>query len=745
MSLEFEQQITLDLTVQKVQNVHCSEDDKNSRNIAIQLTDKGKPYNVSDEKLYFKLTKPDGNFVYIDEDDTEHLHKENGKIIIILSDQATAVGGICKAEIQLKKDGKIITTINFHVIVKKSVLSDDTIVSDIESNVLDKLTNHLDNDSIHVTPDKRTLWNTVVDKLDKTGDASNVINTFSTASTRTNLTTGEKLSVSLSKISKWFRDLKSIAFSGSYNDLSDKPTLGTASAKDVASTGNASASQVVMGNDTRLSDARKASDVSAWAKASTKPTYTASEVGAYTKTEIDTKLNGKANSSHTHGNGDITSLDASKITSGIINIDRLPQGALERLTVVADDTARFKLTSSNIQKGDTVKVTSTGKMYYVVDETQLSSEAGYEVYAAGTAASVPWSGVTGKPSTYAPSSHTHTKSQITDFPTSMPANGGNSATVNGHTVKSDVPANAKFTDTTYSDATTTSSGLMSASDKTTIENLKNGAVTGIKGNAEKEYRTGNVNITAEDIGMNVDSALSSTSTNPVQNKVVAAALDGKMPVYSYNGGTFDADDLTSPAIHLINSGGTNLPASCSGGVLLVDGSPQTTQYFFPLYNGDNRIHTRYKYHGTEWTDWKILGLSTSQSTAITTTGTYALDAVQNNASVSGTLANKINPVTSALILATGFNKESGQLFKINKTVTLNGRYTRTTNFTQSDFTTIGTLPSGFRPTTNIYSPATVCNTTTVYPAIVRILTTGKVQVYTNNLGQYLELCVTFLV
>lgn len=167
----------------------------------------------------------------------------------------------------------------------------------------------------------------------------------------------------------------------------------------------------------------------------------------YTETEINTKLNGKANSSHSHGNGDITSLDASKITSGTISIDRLPQGALERLTVVADDTARFKLTSTSVQKGDTVKVTSTGKMYYVVDETKLSTEAGYEVYAAGTAASVPWSGVTGKPSTYAPSSHTHTKSQITDFPTSMPANGGNASTVNGHTVNSDVPSGAKFTDT----------------------------------------------------------------------------------------------------------------------------------------------------------------------------------------------------------------------------------------------------------------------------------------------------------
>ena len=63
------------------------------------------------------------------------------------------------------------------------------------------------------------------------------------------------------------------------NDITDFPTLGTASSKDVASSGNASATQVVMGNDTRLSDARKASDVSAWAKASSKPSYTKSEIG----------------------------------------------------------------------------------------------------------------------------------------------------------------------------------------------------------------------------------------------------------------------------------------------------------------------------------------------------------------------------------------------------------------------------------------------------------------------------------
>ena len=54
---------------------------------------------------------------------------------------------------------------------------------------------------------------------------------------------------------------------------------------------------------------------------------------------------------------------------------------------------------------------------------------------------------------FAPISHKHTKSQITDFPTSMPANGGDANTVNGHTVNADVPSGAKFTDTVYTHPT----------------------------------------------------------------------------------------------------------------------------------------------------------------------------------------------------------------------------------------------------------------------------------------------------
>ena len=111
-------------------------------------------------------------------------------------------------------------------------------------------------------------------------------------------------------------------------------------------------------------------------------------------------------SAHNHNDSTITSLNASKLF-GTIDIARLPHGALERCVIVEDDTARFALTTAKIQLGDTVKVNKTQKMYFVIDDSKLNSEAGYAVYTAGTATSVPWSGVTGKPSTFTPSAHTH--------------------------------------------------------------------------------------------------------------------------------------------------------------------------------------------------------------------------------------------------------------------------------------------------------------------------------------------------
>lgn len=64
-------------------------------------------------------------------------------------------------------------------------------------------------------------------KLDKTGDGSNVTSTFTPASERANIATGEKLSTIFGKIAKYFADLKTVAFTGSYNDLTNKPEIPT--------------------------------------------------------------------------------------------------------------------------------------------------------------------------------------------------------------------------------------------------------------------------------------------------------------------------------------------------------------------------------------------------------------------------------------------------------------------------------------------------------------------------------------
>lgn len=72
---------------------------------------------------------------------------------------------------------------------------------------------------------------------------------FTVADKRENIASKEKMQKILGKIAKFFTDLKTVAFTGSYKDLSNKPT------------------------------SLPASDVSAWAKANTKPTYTKAEVG----------------------------------------------------------------------------------------------------------------------------------------------------------------------------------------------------------------------------------------------------------------------------------------------------------------------------------------------------------------------------------------------------------------------------------------------------------------------------------
>lgn len=101
---------------------------------------------------------------------------------------------------------------------------------------------------------------------------------------------------------------------------------------------------------------------------------------------------------------------------------------------------------------------------------------------------------------------------------------------------------------TYSEATTSTSGLMSAADKQKIDGIEDGA-----------------NKTT------VDSALSSTSVNPVQNKVVKSAIDG---ISTLVGDTSVSSQITN-AIDLLDLSNTYIAASQKGaasGVAELDSS-----------------------------------------------------------------------------------------------------------------------------------------------------------------------------
>ena len=124
------------------------------------------------------------------------------------------------------------------------------------------------------------------------------------------------------------------------------------------------------------------------------------ETGAEVNTIETVKVNGVALSPDSNKAVDVTvptTFAASAVTSGVFDIERIPRAALERLVMVANQAARYQLTSDDVDLGDVIKEQDTGMMYYVVNLLALDSALGYEEFTAGTASSVPWSGVTNKP------------------------------------------------------------------------------------------------------------------------------------------------------------------------------------------------------------------------------------------------------------------------------------------------------------------------------------------------------------
>ncbi len=164
----------------------------------------------------------------------------------------------------------------------------------------------------------------------------------------------------------------------------------------------------------------------------------------------------------------LANIDASKITSGTLNADRLPEipiskipaAAMERLYVVESQSAAVAL---KIQEGDVVQIGSGGPMYFCVSESASTFATKFKVFTAGAATSVPWSGVTNAPTKLSQftndSGFTTNKGTVTSVAMSVPTGlsiSGSPITASGtlalsYTSGYSIPTTAKQTnwDTAY--------------------------------------------------------------------------------------------------------------------------------------------------------------------------------------------------------------------------------------------------------------------------------------------------------
>jgi hypothetical protein len=111
----------------------------------------------------------------------------------------------------------------------------------------------------------------------------------------------------------------------------------------------------------------------------------------------------------------------------------------------------------------------------------------------------------------------------------------NAELVNGHTVETDVPAGAVFTDTTYVEATGEKAGLLSASDKTKLDSLEFDEE--ITENSGKLVTSGAVYaaLSSKQDTLTVDEEPTEDSANMLSSGAVFNALSGKQDMMTVDG------------------------------------------------------------------------------------------------------------------------------------------------------------------------------------------------------------------
>lgn len=182
------------------------------------------------------------------------------------------------------------------------------------------------------------------------------------------------------------------------------------------------------GNDSRLSNSRPASDVYSWAKASSKPSYSWSEITSKPSTFTP--------ASHTHA---YIPLSGGTITGSIIRssggswisarnnvaVRGTATGKDSWNPVVGQATPNGYWTIGNLASNDNLAFSYTSNTNYnagnnsattvylpvqegtIITSATIGSQSVKYATSAGSAGSVAWGNVSGKPSNYTPSSHTH--------------------------------------------------------------------------------------------------------------------------------------------------------------------------------------------------------------------------------------------------------------------------------------------------------------------------------------------------
>lgn len=276
-------------------------------------------------------------------------------------------------------------------------------------------------------------------------------------------------------------------------------------------------------------------------------------------------------SSNVSINSTLNGFDASKITSGTINADRLPEipiskipaAAMERLYVVESQSAAMSLT---IQEGDVVQIGSGGPMYFCVSESASTFATKFKEFTAGSATSVPWSGVTNAPTKLSQftndSGFTTNKGTVTSVAMSVPTGlsiSGSPITASGtlalsYTSGFSIPSTAKQTnwDTAYEWGDHASAGYVKNSVNENITGIKN-FMNGLKvftnsATTSNEYNTtGKINITnyAAPIifGSNSDKVWWSTQFQSSTTLLIGRANSIPIRIQSLNSGEGNASEI----------------------------------------------------------------------------------------------------------------------------------------------------------------------------------------------------------